>query len=103
MGLICDCPLAESLPDVPLNDCPDSFGQIQKVLFQRMESAIGVKNTITDISKKENWTPLLTAEDCTKVVASPYITAPSTEPGAARTYGGGNETLGGIVSIHAPT
>ena len=49
MGLICDCPLAESLPDVPLNDCPDSFGQIQKVIFQRLENALGVKNNITDI------------------------------------------------------
>lgn len=99
MGLICDCPLAESLPDVPLNDCPDSFGQIQKVVFQRLESAIGVKNTIADISKKENWTPLLTATDGTKVVASPYINAPTTEPGAARTYGGGNETLGGVEIV----
>ena len=41
----------------------------------------------------------LTATDGTKVVASPYITAPSTEPGAARTYGGGNETLGGVEEV----
>lgn len=100
MGLICDCPLAASLPDVPLSDCPDSFGQIQKVVFQRLESAAGVKNVFTspdkDITKKASWTPLLEATDGTKVVVSPYITAPATEPGAARTYGGGNETLGGI-------
>ena len=100
MGLICDCPLAASLPDVPLSDCPDSFGQIQKVLFQRLESAAGVKNGFDNsekqIIKKASWTALIEASDGTKVVPSPYITAPTTEPGAARTYGGGNETLGGI-------
>lgn len=100
MGLVCDCPLAASLPSVPLSDCPESFGQIQKVIFQRIESATGVKNgfdkTEKQITKKASWTPLLTASDGTKVVPSPYITNPTTEPGAARTYGGGNETLGGI-------
>ena len=84
MGLICDCPLAASLPDVPLSDCPDSFGQIQKVIFQRLESAAGVKNVFTspdkDITKKASWTALLEASDGTKVVVSPYITAPTTEP-----------------------
>lgn len=101
MGLVCDCPLAASLPSVPLSDCPESFGQIQKVIFQRIESATGVKNEFPttggkEITKKASWTPLLTASDGTKVVPSPYITNPTTEPGAARTYGGGNETLGGI-------
>lgn len=100
MGLVCDCPLGASIPDVPLYDCPDSFGQIQKVVFQRLESAAGKKNEFVadskDIKKKASWTAFLEAEDGTKVVPSPYITAPTTEPGAARTYGGGNETLGGV-------
>lgn len=100
MGLVCDCPLGASLPDVPLYDCPDSFGQIQKVVFQRLESAAGKKNEFVaesnDIKEKASWTAFLEAEDGTKVVPSPYITAPTTEPGAARTYGGGNETLGGV-------
>lgn len=99
MGIICNCPLAASLPDVPLNDCPDSFGQIQKVVFQRMEKTPGVKNVIADITKKASWTPLLTAADGSKAVVSPYITAPETTPGAARTFGGGNETLGGIEIV----
>lgn len=100
MGLICNCPLASSLPDVPLSDCPDSFGQIQKVIFQRLENAAGVKNsfdtTTKQITKKASWTALLEATDGTKVVCSPYITNPNTEPGTARTFGGGNETLGGV-------
>lgn len=100
MGLICDCPLAESLPDVPVFDCPEDFGQIQKVAFQRLESAPGKKNQFVnetnDITEKASWTAFLEAVDGTKIVVSPYIAAPTTEPGAMRTYGGGNETPGGI-------
>lgn len=100
MALVCNCPLSASLPDVPLSDCPDTFGQIQKVVFQRLESAAGVKNKFDteskQITKKASWTPFIEASDGTKAVVSPYIQAPTTEPGAARTYGGGNETLGGI-------
>lgn len=100
MGLVCNCPLGASLPDVPLYDCPESFGQLQKVVFQRLESAAGKKNAFvkseSDITKKASWTALLEAEDGTKVVVSPYITAPTTEVGAARTYGGGNDTVGGV-------
>lgn len=83
-----------------MSDCPDSFGQIQKVVFQRLESASGVKNKFDtsskQITKKTSWTPFIEASDGTKAVVSPYIQAPTTEAGAARTYGGGNETLGGI-------
>lgn len=100
MGLICDCPLGAALPDVPVHDCPDSFGQIQKVIFQRLEKSAGEKNEFktegSNIKLKASWTSLLSAEDGTKVVVSPYITAPTTEAGAMRTYGGGNETVGGI-------
>ena len=37
--------------------------------------------------------------DSTKVVISPYIQAPTSEAGAARTFGGGNDTLGGIEIV----
>jgi hypothetical protein len=91
--------LGAALTDVPLYDCPESLGQLQKVIFQRIESSTGVKNKFTstnDISKLASWTAFVSATDGTKVVPSPYITNPSNEPGAARTYGGGNETLGGV-------
>ena len=42
---------------------------------------------------------MLSAEDSTKIVVSPYIQAPTAEAGAARTFGGGNETLGGVEEI----
>jgi len=100
--MICTCPKAAALPDVPVSDCPETFGQIQKVAFQRLTKADGTKNSFTttaDIKLKASWTPLLVAADGTKVVMSPYIQAPASEGGAAREFGGGNETLGGIPVI----
>ena len=90
------------MPDIPVSNCPESFGQIQKVAFQRLYKITGEKNSFkTDagIEKKASWTPLLSADDDTKIVISPYIQAPTAEAGAARTFGGGNETLGGVEEI----
>lgn len=90
------------MPDIPVSYCPESFGQIQKVAFQRLYKSTGEKNSFkTDagIEKKASWTPLLSADDDTKIVISPYIQAPTAEAGAARTFGGGNETLGGVEEI----
>lgn len=100
--MICKCPRGAALPDVPAVTCPESFGQIQKVAFQRLYKTDGTKNkfaTAMDIKLKASWTPLLTAADDTKIVISPYIQAPTAEGGAARTFGGGNDTLGGIEEI----
>lgn len=83
-----------------MSDCPESFGQVQKVVFQRLESTTGVKNGVAtgtnSITELSSWTTFIEAEDGTKAVVSPYITNPTVEAGEARTYGGGNETLGGI-------
>lgn len=90
------------MPDIPVSNCPESFGQIQKVAFQRLYKSTGEKNsfkTEAGIEKKASWTPLLAADDDTKIVISPYIQAPTAEAGAPRTFGGGNETLGGVEEI----
>lgn len=90
------------MPDIPVSNCPESFGQIQKVAFQRLYKSTGEKNSFkTDagIEEKASWTSLLSAGDDTKIVISPYIQAPTAEAGAARTFGGGNETLGGVEEI----
>lgn len=90
------------MPDIPVSNCPESFGQIQKVAFQRLYKSTGEKNSFTTtagIGKKASWTSLLSADDDTKIVISPYIQAPTAEAGAARTFGGGNETLGGVEEI----
>lgn len=100
--MICKCPASTALPDIPVSNCPESFGQIQKVAFQRLYKSTGEKNSFkTDagIEKKASWTPLLSADDDTKIVISPYIQAPTADAGAARTFGGGNETLGGVEEI----
>lgn len=99
---ICKCPAAAALPNIPDFTCAESFGQIQKVAFQRLYKSTGEKNSFTTsagIGKKASWTTLLSAGDNTKVVVSPYIQAPTAEAGAPRTFGGGNETLGGIEEI----
>lgn len=99
---ICKCPAAVALPNIPNFTCAESFGQIQKVAFQRLYKNAGEKNSFaaTDyIEKKASWTQFLSASDDTKVVVSPYIQAPTAEAGAPRTFGGGNETLGGIEEI----
>lgn len=99
---ICKCPAAAALPNIPNFTCAESFRQIQKVAFQRLYKSTGERNSFTTdaaIGKKASWAPLLSAKDGTKVVVSPYIQAPTAEAGAPRTFGGGNETLGGIEEI----
>lgn len=98
----CPCPIGAALADIDSVVCYESFGQIQKVAFQRIFKDNGEKNkfvTAASITALASWTALLTADDSTKVVVSPYIQAPTNEAGAARTFGGGNETLGGIEEI----
>lgn len=100
--MICKCPAAAALTAIPVAKCPENFGQIQKIAFQRLGDSAGKKNGFTaeaGIDKLASWTPQLEAEDGKKIVISPYVQAPTAEAGAARTFGGGNETLGGIEEI----
>lgn len=100
--ITCQCPAAAALETIPNFSCAESFGQIQKVAFVRLRNAQGAKNSFTsesDIKLLASWTPKLTAQDGSKIVVSPYIQAPTNDPGAARTFGGGNETLGGVEEI----
>jgi len=96
MTLLCDCPSDAAINDVPINDCIEDFGQLQKIVLQRIYSSGTTKNTIATPDTLASWTPLLAASDGTKVVQSPYLANPDSEPGAVRTYGGGNTTPGGI-------
>lgn len=100
--VICNCPNAPALPDVPEVVCKEKFGQIQKVAFQRLRNAAGVANSFTSetaITALASWTPKLTAADGTKIVVTPYVEAPVAEAGAPREFGGGNDTPGGIPMI----
>lgn len=101
MGLNCGCPAGAHLADLEIAECKESLGQIQKVIIQRVFKSSGELNKVpkASIASKETMTPFFSAADGTKMVITPYIQSPETEPGAARTFGGGNQTLGGIEII----
>lgn len=104
MGALCTCPRGEALSSITAYTCPESFGQIQKVAFQRLKKSDGSRNSFLatgagDIKLKASWTSKLSAADDTKIVVPPYIQGVEVEPGAAITFGGGNDTLGGIEII----
>lgn len=97
--------LDDELPNVPIDNCPEHFGQIQKIVLAHLRQADGTKTKFapnaavdpTDPAVIATWTPLLAAADRTKVVQTPFISEPVSEAGAMRTYGGGNATRNGII------
>lgn len=102
MSLICQCPAAAAITTIPAVTCPENFGQIQKVAFQRLRKADGTRNSFTAtaaIGLKASWTALLAAADGSKIVVSPYINAPADSGGDARMTSGGNDDLGGIPEV----
>lgn len=102
MSLICQCPAAAAIPTIPNVTCPENFGQIQKVAFQRLHKADGTRNSFTataSILLKASWTAQLSAADGGKIVITPYINAPADSGGDARLTSGGNDDLGGIPQV----
>lgn len=99
MGLNCGCPAGTHIADLETVKCKESMGQIQKVAFQRIYNAADAKNSVIGSINKASFLALLSATDGSKMTISPYIQGPTSEPGAARTFGGGNQTLGGIEII----
>lgn len=105
---ICSCPASASLPSVPNATCPQDFGQIQKLIFQRIFKTGTTKNSFTSaegdsITELAAWTARMTATgkdaEGMKAVITPYVEAPTSDGGDAITYGGGNDTLGGVTEI----
>lgn len=107
MSLTCQCPANAALSTIYKVTCPESFGQIQKVAFQRLYQADGTRNAMVGsgtplaptITKKATWTALLSSATGTKVVVSPYINSPADSGGDARMTSGGNDDLGGIAQV----
>jgi hypothetical protein len=101
--LLCGCPLASELPDIPLASCPEDFGQVQKIFFQRRLNGSALNSStptgVGSLELEATWQTLLDASDATKVVISPILEAPETEPGGPVTFGGGNQTRDGIPLI----
>lgn len=101
MALNCACPIGTAIKSITPFACVESFGQIQKVVFQRIYSTGTTKNNMTDANIKllATWQALKTANDGTKITLSPYINGPADDGGDARTRGGDNSTLGGVTEI----
>lgn len=98
----CQCPGATALPTIPAQGCAVDFGQIQKIAFQRLHDAEGALNTFESLSAiqtKTSWTALIAKNDATKVAVTPFVEAPTAEGGDPITFGGGNDTLGGVETI----
>ena len=69
-----------------------------------MKKADGTVNSFVDgaatgIDKLAAWTAKMALTEGGKAVISPYIQAPTQDGGDARTFGGGNETLGGVEMV----
>jgi hypothetical protein len=97
---ICTCPLGKAIPNVPNASCPVDFGQIQKIVFQRIFKTGTTKNSFTSsaaITALASWTANITAADGSKMVITPYVEAPAADGGDAITYGGGNDSVGGVT------
>lgn len=99
MGINCGCPTGAALPSIVISDCNENIGQVQKVMLQRIYASAGVLNEVDDPELKASWVAAIAAADSTKVVITPYIQNPTNEPGAARKFGGGNATVGGIEVV----
>ena len=96
---ICSCTTTAALPDIPNTECKQSFGQIQKLAFVRIYSTGTTKNnfdTTNDITKLTTWQKFIGISDGTKIVVTPFVEAPTQDGGDAITFGGGNDTLGGV-------
>lgn len=103
--ITCACPASQEIPFLGSYDkCPENFGQIQKVAFQRLKCDDGTRNSFPtigtgDIKNLASWARLLYANDSTRIAVSCYIQAPTDEGGDAITFGGGNDTLGGVELV----
>ena len=101
----CTCPAAAALTSISKITCAQDFGQIQKMAFQRIYSTGTTRNSFVGtgtplaptITTLAAWQAFLTATAGTKIVVTPYVENPTPDGGDAITFGGGNQTLGGIV------
>lgn len=99
---ICTCPVGTAIPNVPNASCPVDMGQIQKIVFQRVFKTGTTKNKFTTtapIATLTSWTANFAADDGSKMVITPFVEAPASDGGDAITYGGGNDTVGGVTRI----
>jgi hypothetical protein len=88
------CPAVATITSVvtAIDNCPNEFGQIQKLIFWRRGSGL---NVVASAISATVWTARLAATGDNKALVSPMLTCviPQSE---AREAGSGNEVLNGI-------
>jgi hypothetical protein len=87
------------LGNITTQACPENFGQIQKIIFQRagftFDGTAG-----KDITLLADWQALKTASDDTKAQITPFVYSPVITAGDSITNGGGdNSTLNGVSEL----
>lgn len=96
--MILNCPLPDSLTDIPQPSCPFKFDQMVRLFFQRRQpSDTPTFATLEDLQDVTVWEDLKAAGDDTKITCSPIfagMTFPQSE--ALVTGGNDNTTFSGI-------
>lgn len=98
----CTCPVGTYMTAIGTLSCPTSFGQVQKLIFQRAGglATAGLGTTTTGSTDTyTTWTTLAAATDASKVVVTPFISGFTLEPGGPREFGSGNDVRDGIPII----
>lgn len=102
-SLLCACPASAALGDIDKSTCFEDFGQVVGGAFQRVFKADGSKNSFDYSTANPNieasWTPFLTATDSTKIVPIPQFSNVEFEAGEVRTFGSGNQVVGGVPIV----
>ena len=93
--MIIGTPTGVSLPDIPISECAERFGQIQKVFVQRTYNNTNVNGFDIDGGELllSTWQDKIFANDSTKIGVSPYLNSPTMELGDNRTY---TPLMGGV-------
>lgn len=98
--MLCNCPQSAAIETIPVVDCIERFGEIQKVILQRTKNGT-VTNEIViatdDPALLATWNTLKSAVDSTKVQATPFINefeGEESDPREASSVG-----IGGIAAV----
>lgn len=111
--ITCDCGAALPVLGELTCETKENFGQIQKLIFVPLHfnyveegaTKIGVNGIKKDAAGTGESVAitalqaLLTATGKRRGVITPYVEAPTQEGGDAITFGGGNDTVGGVEEI----
>lgn len=94
------CPLPAAIADLTPVTCQEHFGQITKIVFQRIGTPFPDEGGVGGIGLLASWTPLKIAADSTKVQVAPFqenFVIPISEP--IEEGGDDNSTTFGVSVI----